>query len=308
MGKYPDPNHSEMLLLASFYEMEKENIFTALTLLRLLREVNFSADTFHFLLVEKNLKELPLPSRKKRFELLQLAVLSNPENPETVFPLIQALWEEGKENEAWEILQQLYPSPQAYIFAAQRMYALGNWERASDFLRKAGEASQYPKNGKAYSDRILFHALTLDRGGKKNEAEKLLRQLLFHQKENHEAMNFLGYLLADENRSLAEAEGLIRAALSREENQAYMDSLAWVCFRKKDYKNAVIFIEKAISLTPEGEEPDSLIYDHAGDIFHAACHKKIAFFAVIHKLQFPYRHPVKLKISGKSIDFFQQFG
>ena len=45
-----------------------------------------------------------------------------------------------------------------------------------------------------------------------------------------------------------------------------------------------------------------------GNIFHAAGNKQIPFFAVIHKFQFPYRHPVKLKISGETVNLFQQLG
>lgn len=274
MPKYPALDFEEMIALASLFEKEDKPLFTAVTLLRLLREEVFPCNTFHFLLAEEKLRNFQ--SEKLRIQLGKLTILSDPENPRAAFPLILVLMETNREKEAWQILQELFPHPLAYKFAAERMYTLGKWEKANEYLKKAIAGFKYPPGGNAQKDLIIFQALLLDRAGKKREAEKLLRDLLKIHKESHDIMNFLGYLLADENRLLSEAESLIRKALSKAKNQAYMDSLAWVCYRQKKYKEAVRHIEEALTLTPEGEEPDSLIYDHAGDIYFAAGEKKKA--------------------------------
>ena len=50
-------------------------------------------------------------------------------------------------------------------------------------------------------------------------------------------------------------------------------------------------------------EMDSIV-----NFSHPACNEKILLFAVVCILQFPNRHPVKMKISGETVNFFQQFG
>ena len=44
------------------------------------------------------------------------------------------------------------------------------------------------------------------------------------------------------------------------------------------------------------------------NISHTVGNKQIPLFAVVHELQLPYRHPVKLKVSGKAVEFFHEFG
>jgi predicted Zn-dependent protease len=75
-------------------------------------------------------------------------------------------------------------------------------------------------------------------------------------------------VLAVNNKDLDYAEKLIRTALDKENgNPAYMDSMAWIFFRKKDYNSAKTYIEK--SLRADNSSPDAVIADHAGDIYNA---------------------------------------
>lgn len=272
--KYPALDLEELFALASLFEKEKKPLSAAMTLLRLLKEEVFPCNTFHFLLAEEKLRGIR--AGEERIKLFELAVVSDPENLRLALALVQIYWQEGREKKAWKILKELFPHPQAYMTAARRMYALRKWQEADRFLQKAMASFKHPAGSAEDKDQVLFRALILDRMGEKREVEKILRNLLKIRKEDHQVLNFLGYMLADENRLLPEAESLIRKALAGEDNQAYRDSLAWVCYRKKDFANAIIHIEKAISLTRAGEKTDSLIYDHAGDIYFAAGKKEKA--------------------------------
>jgi tetratricopeptide (TPR) repeat protein len=113
--------------------------------------------------------------------------------------------------------------------------------------------------------------------GKKKESENELLEILKLDPNSTSANNDLGYLWADQNRNLAEAEAMIRKAIENdrsqrkvfgadqgEDNAAYIDSLGWVLFRKGDFEGARKELEKAVSL-PDGDDP--VLWDHLGDVY-----------------------------------------
>ncbi|MHB1424237.1 MAG: tetratricopeptide repeat protein [Gemmataceae bacterium] len=113
------------------------------------------------------------------------------------------------------------------------------------------------------------------------KAEEQLLLILQDDPDNATANNDLGYLWADQNKKLDEAEKRIRRALeldarqrnslthvdadSDRDNAAYIDSLGWVLFRKGDWKAARRELEKATSL-PQGDD-DPVVWDHLGDVY-----------------------------------------
>jgi tetratricopeptide (TPR) repeat protein len=73
---------------------------------------------------------------------------------------------------------------------------------------------------------------------------------------------------------LDQAEALIRKALEADPgNSAFLDSLAWVHYRKGEYAKAADEIRKSIAAD---ENPDPVIFDHAGDIFQSLGDTKTA--------------------------------
>jgi len=77
--------------------------------------------------------------------------------------------------------------------------------------------------------------------------------------------NDLGYLYADQNIKLEQAEKMIRLALKAEpENHAYLDSLGWVLFRRDKLDEALDYLLKAVEGSEEG---DSTLWDHLGDVY-----------------------------------------
>ncbi|MEW6041706.1 MAG: tetratricopeptide repeat protein, partial [Elusimicrobiota bacterium] len=82
------------------------------------------------------------------------------------------------------------------------------------------------------------------------------------ESKNSNALNYLGYSFADRGINLDEAETLIKKALEIEpDNGAYMDSLGWTYFKKKDYINARLYLEKAAS-----KLNDPVIFEHLGEL------------------------------------------
>lgn len=83
--------------------------------------------------------------------------------------------------------------------------------------------------------------------------------------DNAQALNYLGYMLADRNLRLAYARDLIAKAVRLDPNNAaYLDSYGWVYFRLGDYRKAVDYLSQAVAL-----DSDAVIFDHLGDAYKA---------------------------------------
>lgn len=95
-------------------------------------------------------------------------------------------------------------------------------------------------------------------------AQQAARDALAKQPENPTVLNFLGYLLADHNRDLIEAEKLIGRALQKDPgNGAYVDSMGWVYYRLGRLADARRELERAVHLT----QGDPVVHEHLGDVY-----------------------------------------
>jgi tetratricopeptide (TPR) repeat protein len=120
-----------------------------------------------------------------------------------------------------------------------------------------------------------------------DKAVAVLKELLAKHPDNPTYNNDLGYVWADHNMNLAEAEKLIRKALDEERKQrqkahpklkpeeikepsAYLDSLGWVLYKQKKYVEAKRYLRQAVQNMIDLDEPESIeIYDHLGDVLLA---------------------------------------
>jgi len=122
-----------------------------------------------------------------------------------------------------------------------------------------------------------------------DKAGEMLKGLLEKHPDNATYNNDLGFIWADHDMNLDEAEKMIRKALDLDraerkmdpnfdpntdkDNPAYLDSLGWVLFKKKNYAEA----KKHLQLALEQEEGRHLeIYDHFGDCLLKLGEKKEA--------------------------------
>jgi len=105
-----------------------------------------------------------------------------------------------------------------------------------------------------------------EQAGLYDKAADLLRKSIALDPENSaEASNYLGYMWADHNMNLDEAETMIRRALESEPNNAsYLDSLGWVEFRKGQLDRALDDLLRA-ARTAEREDP--VVFEHIGDTY-----------------------------------------
>ena len=105
-----------------------------------------------------------------------------------------------------------------------------------------------------------------ERAGRTDAAVAQMRALLALVPDHADALNFIGYVYADQGMRLDEAEDLIRRALDiRPRSGHILDSLGWVRFRRGDFAGAVELLERADALSG----PDPTILDHLGDAYLA---------------------------------------
>ncbi len=102
--------------------------------------------------------------------------------------------------------------------------------------------------------------------GRIDDALEYLQKALTVDPDNANAMNSLGYILAEENRDLEYALSLCRKAVAiNEDNPAYLDSLGWVHHKLGNNEEARGYLRKAMSLS--GGETD--IATHMREVMHS---------------------------------------
>ena len=94
-------------------------------------------------------------------------------------------------------------------------------------------------------------------------AEAEFRKILKDDPRNAGALNYLGYMLADRDQQLDEAQQLITKALEIDpQNYAYMDSLGWVYYHQNLLDQAADELRRALDKVNN----DPTVHDHLGDV------------------------------------------
>lgn len=116
------------------------------------------------------------------------------------------------------------------------------------------------------SDTLRYsRALLYTRQQRLEDAEVDLRIVIAQNPEHTDALNTLGYTLADLTDRHAEALELIERALNlRPNDPAIIDSMGWVLYRLGRIEQAQIYLEQALSLSDNAE-----IAAHLGEVLWA---------------------------------------
>ena len=105
-----------------------------------------------------------------------------------------------------------------------------------------------------------------DQAGLYDKAAELLRKSISLDPANAaEAYNYIGFMWADHNLHLDEAEDMIGRALQLDPNNgAYLDSLGWVYYRKGKFDEA---LNQLLRATQNLTRDDPIVFEHIGDTY-----------------------------------------
>lgn len=144
------------------------------------------------------------------------------------------------------------------------------YQKAKDFgeAEKALDAAEQLSTTKQDKAAVYFQrGALLERQKKFEPAEKAFRQVLDAANPKDpiyaSTLNYLGYMFADQNTRLQEAQDLIKKALDIEPNNyAFLDSMGWVDYRLNHLYDAERELQHSLQL----EAKDPTIHDHLGDV------------------------------------------
>ena len=148
--------------------------------------------------------------------------------------------------------------PQFYSFYASLVDEQRQPEKAVSILKDG--VKKFPKD-----DQLEFYLGSMqDKAGMRDACIVTMRKVLELNPDHVQALNYLGYTLAEMDSHLDEAESFVRKALKLKPNDGYItDSLGWVMFRRGQFKEAVSLLEAAYKIKPE----ESIIAEHLGDAY-----------------------------------------
>ncbi len=150
-------------------------------------------------------------------------------------------------------------------------------EQLTTLARFYEQAKRYAEMGKALDDaekladsdedkaEIFFmRGAMYERMKKYDASEAEFRKVLALNPNHAEALNYLGYMLADRAVKLDEASQMIKKALVIVPNSgAFLDSLGWVYFRQGKFNEAEDLLRQALDHI--GTDPT--VHEHLGDVY-----------------------------------------
>lgn len=156
-----------------------------------------------------------------------------------------------------------YPeSPGVHVTLGDHLRRQKNYDDAIAAYSKGidlAEAENAP-NWYAY----YVRGISYERTGQHDRAEADFRRTLELQPNHPSVLNYLGYMLVEQQQKLDEALSMIETAVAaRPDNGYIVDSLGWVYFRLGRYQDAVAPMEMAAELMAT----DPIVNDHLGDVY-----------------------------------------
>jgi tetratricopeptide (TPR) repeat protein len=204
--------------------------------------------------------------------------------------LVKAVTKQGQYDQAMKVVENLLAEEKndwmdvqlkgwVQREAGKEEESAKTYERVLELIAKDKTLEPDEKDHYILRNRYLLSGLYVDIKRVDKAAEQL--KILMEKRPKEAAYpNDLGYIWADHDMNLDESEKLVRKALDLDrqrrketpnlkpeddhDNGSYLDSLGWVFFKQKRFKEAVDMLRKAV----EDKESQHLeIYDHLGDAY-----------------------------------------
>jgi len=200
------------------------------------------------------------------------SLLINPSHPSTYLHLAELLLGPLRDadravNLLTEARRRFPGAPEIvyYVAIAQREAKQSQQDVAT--FEEALHEAQLDEDDDVINAKFYFnYGAAAEQAGLYEKAANLLRKSIALDPANSaEAYNYIGYMWADHNMNLDEAEAMIKRALESEPNNAsYLDSLGWVEFRKGKFDQA---LNDLLHAAKSVERDDPVVFEHIGDTY-----------------------------------------
>jgi len=199
------------------------------------------------------------------------SLLINPGRPNTYLRLAELLIGPLKESERavkllTEARQRFASAPEFTYFLALALREAKRPQEAVPVFEEALNEAQ-SGNDEFITARFYFdYGAAADQAGLYDKAADLFRKSISLDPANAaEAYNYVGFMFAEHNIHLDEAEEMIGHALQLDANNgAYLDSMGWVHYRKGKFDLALNeLLRAAQNLTRD----DPIVFEHIGDAY-----------------------------------------
>ncbi|MGH7982434.1 MAG: tetratricopeptide repeat protein [Candidatus Udaeobacter sp.] len=200
------------------------------------------------------------------------SLLINPNHPSTYLHLAELLL--GPLRDADRAVKLLTDARRRFPGAPEIVYYLAIAQReakqsqqAVATFEEALHEAQLDEDDDVINAKFYFnYGAAAEQAGLYEKAADLLRKSIALDPANSaEAYNYIGYMWADHNMNLDEAEAMIKRALESEPNNAsYLDSLGWMEFRKGKFDQALSDLLRAAKAL---ERDDPVVFEHIGDTY-----------------------------------------
>jgi tetratricopeptide (TPR) repeat protein len=195
----------------------------------------------------------------------QQAMQADPNNRGMKVEYAYLLGEKDRTAEAVKMLQPMLNGTDAdretYLDIAQ-VYLSGH--RYADAQKAAQKAESLSKLPAQQSAAWFMLGAIYEQQKKYGPAEAQFRKVLAVNPKDADALNYYGYMLAEEGVRLDEASAMIKLALAHDANNyAFLDSLGWVYYKQNRLTDARDYLLKAIAIRPN----DPTVLGHLGDVY-----------------------------------------
>ena len=151
-----------------------------------------------------------------------------------------------------------------YRYIAPSYYQMKEYDKSIETYDKALSLIDSTKDVELYSDLLCGKGDVYVELKDTLKAFELYEQSLRIAPGNSSTMNNYAYFLSLSERDLDKAESMAAKAVNANPtNATFIDTYAWVYFKKKNYEMALFYIKSAMA---NADEPNADIIEHYGDI------------------------------------------
>jgi len=260
------PNEPEIIYTLGLLAFQTEQLSTAKDYFNQLLNNEETVDTARYYFGQIAEKEDNLEEALRWYR----AVASGDSYLGAQISIASILFEQGHIDEGREHLHNIsgLDEKESLTLIQAEASLLTGQERLAEAMAVYNKAlEKRPKN----TDLLYLRAMLADKMGQLDLLESYIITL---EPDNVEALNALGYTLADQTQRYQEAYQLVQQALTlsaTDEPFHFLDSMGWILYRLGKYQEAIVYLRKA-----QAKQNDPEVAAHLGEVLWVNGQQEVA--------------------------------